>query len=149
MSPEAERLLEEALKLSDEDREVLAVILEDGLGDGSTEEEREAAWGAEIQRRLEAVRAGEVRLIPWEEVQRELEAIVERGRARRDDGMIGRSSKSLLPRKAVLRELGNMAIRGNTDQRQPPTPQQPWQVPHQRVEHRIPLPVLPAHMQVR
>ena len=86
MSPEAERLLEEALKLSDEDREVLAVILEDGLGDGSTEEEREAAWGAEIQRRLEAVRAGEVRLIPWEEVQRELEAIVARGRVRRGDG---------------------------------------------------------------
>ena len=86
MSPEAERLLEEALKLSDEDREVLAVILEDGVGDGSTEEEREAAWGAEIQRRLEAVRAGEVRLIPWEEVQRELEAIVARGRVRRGDG---------------------------------------------------------------
>ena len=86
MSPEAERLLEEALKLSDEDREVLAVILEVGLGDGSTEEEREAAWGAEIQRRLEAVRAGEVRLIPWEEVQRELEAIVARGRVRRGDG---------------------------------------------------------------
>lgn len=86
MSPEAERLLEEALKLPDDDREVLAVILEDSLGDGSTEEDREAAWGAEIQRRLEEVRAGKVQLIPWEEVQRELEEIVARGRARRSDG---------------------------------------------------------------
>lgn len=82
MSPEAERLLEEALKLCDEDRAALAVILESSMGDGSTEEEREAAWSEEIKRRLEDVRSGKVRLITAEEVEREMEAL-RRSRGRR------------------------------------------------------------------
>jgi hypothetical protein len=80
MTPEAERLLEQALKLNDEDRAVMAVILESSLGDGSTEEEREAAWGEELQRRLNEVRSGKARLIPAEEVERKLEELLRRRR---------------------------------------------------------------------
>ncbi|MCX4244311.1 addiction module protein [Paraliomyxa miuraensis] len=78
MSPEVERLLDEAMKLSDDERAVLAVILEDSLGDGSSEEEIEAAWLVEIRRRMAAVESGEAQLIPAEDVERELEEILDR-----------------------------------------------------------------------
>lgn len=78
MSPEAERLLEEAMKLPEPERAALAVILEDSLGDGSSEEEIEAAWLVEIRRRMAAVESGEAQLIPAEDVERELEEILDR-----------------------------------------------------------------------
>lgn len=78
MSPDVERLLEEAMKLPEHERAVLAAILEDSVGDGSSEEELEAAWAVEIQRRLDAVRSGEAQLIPAEDVERELEEILDR-----------------------------------------------------------------------
>lgn len=78
MSPEVERLLAEAMELPKHERAAMVAILEDSLGDGSPEEEIEAAWAAEIQRRLDAVRSGEVQLIPSEDVERELEDILDR-----------------------------------------------------------------------
>jgi putative addiction module component (TIGR02574 family) len=76
MSPDAERLLTEAMALPDDERAALAVILEDSVGRGSSIEGLEAAWAAEIQDRLTAVRSGEVELIPTEEVERELEELL-------------------------------------------------------------------------
>lgn len=78
MSPDVERLLTEAMALPEEERAALAVILEDSVGRGSSPEGLDAAWAAEIQRRLTAVRSGEVELIPSEEVERELEALLSR-----------------------------------------------------------------------
>jgi putative addiction module component (TIGR02574 family) len=78
MSPEVERLLAEAMALPEHERAALAAILQDSVGDGLPQEEIEAAWTAEIQRRLTAVRSGEVQLIPSEDVERELEEILAR-----------------------------------------------------------------------
>jgi putative addiction module component (TIGR02574 family) len=77
MNPDVERLFTEAMELPEDERAALAAILQDSLGDGAHEEEIEAAWAAEIQRRLAAVRSGEVELIPTEEVERELEEMLE------------------------------------------------------------------------
>lgn len=78
MSPEVERLLADAMALPEPERAALAAILQDSLGDGSPQEEIDAAWVVEIQRRLKAVRAGEVVLIDSEDVERELEEILAR-----------------------------------------------------------------------
>lgn len=78
MSPDVERLLAEAMALPEEERAVLAVVLEDSVGRGCCQEGLDAAWAAEIQHRLTAVRSGEMELIPSEEVERELEEILSR-----------------------------------------------------------------------
>jgi putative addiction module component (TIGR02574 family) len=78
MSPEVERLLAEAMALPEDERAALAAVLQDSVGNGSPQEEIDAAWGAEIQRRLAAVRSGEVQLIASEDVERELEEILAR-----------------------------------------------------------------------
>jgi putative addiction module component (TIGR02574 family) len=78
MRAEVERLLAEAMELPEHERAALVAILQDSLGDGTPEDELEAAWAVEIQRRLAAVQSGEAELIPTEDVERELEAILER-----------------------------------------------------------------------
>lgn len=81
MTSEAERILEAALRLPETDRIELAAILEDSIGDGSdgsdgsdgpSDEELEAAWIAEVKRRIEDVESGKSKLVPWEEVRQEL-----------------------------------------------------------------------------
>jgi putative addiction module component (TIGR02574 family) len=76
MTSEAERILEAALQLPEADRVELAAILEDSVGDGSTDEEIEAAWIAEVKRRMEDVESGRSKPIPWEEVRQELFSMV-------------------------------------------------------------------------
>lgn len=76
MTAEAERLLEAAMKLPDAERAELAAVLADSVGDGSSDDEREAAWAAEAKRRLEALRSGSSETIPSEDVERELDEIV-------------------------------------------------------------------------
>jgi putative addiction module component (TIGR02574 family) len=66
MNSHAEQILQSALSLNPDDRVEIAenLIL-------SLDEERaadiEAAWAAEIKRRIESIDKGEVRLVPWEE----------------------------------------------------------------------------------
>ena len=43
----------------------------------------EAAWAAEVERRLGGLDAGKAKLIPWARVRRRLEAVVVRGRKKR------------------------------------------------------------------
>jgi putative addiction module component (TIGR02574 family) len=68
MSPKAEQLLREALDLPVEERASLAESLMESLEEG--EDEAETAWNAEIDRRIQEVRSGEVRTIPWNEARR-------------------------------------------------------------------------------
>ncbi len=75
-------MLEAAMKLPDDERAELAAILADSIGDGSSEEEIEAAWIAEAKRRLEDIRSGKSRTTPWEDVNRKLRAMLEGGRGR-------------------------------------------------------------------
>lgn len=65
-----EAVLEQAGQLSHEDRERLARELIAGLqppGEDVSAAQWNAAWGAEIERRLQAYERGEVEAAPWRE----------------------------------------------------------------------------------
>lgn len=67
MSVLLEKIEDEALSLSGEERARLAEKLWESLGDG---EELSEAWMAEIERRREEVRAGRAKPVPGADVSR-------------------------------------------------------------------------------
>ena len=67
----ADEILDKALELPDEQRGRLASLLIDSL-DGVQEDEIEAAWKAEVRRRIDELDAGEVRTVALEEVRARL-----------------------------------------------------------------------------
>lgn len=69
MSPSARQLLDEALQLPVEERSALISGLIESL-DAESDVDVQAAWNAEIARRIEEVRSGEVATIPWAEARR-------------------------------------------------------------------------------
>lgn len=83
---DAERLLDAAMDLPEEERAELAAILSESVGRGSSADEIEAEWIAEAKRRLEDVRAGRGPTIPSEDVERELEEIIAAREAKRVAG---------------------------------------------------------------
>jgi putative addiction module component (TIGR02574 family) len=73
MTPQVSELLEKALTLSTQERGLLIDRLAETLDDEPAEEGVEAAWEAEIERRVEDIRSGgRVETIPGEQVFREL-----------------------------------------------------------------------------
>jgi putative addiction module component (TIGR02574 family) len=60
----SQELLNDALRLPDEQRAALAAVLIESLDDG-VDEDAEAAWSIEIARRLRDVQSGHVKTIPW------------------------------------------------------------------------------------
>jgi putative addiction module component (TIGR02574 family) len=64
MTQAAKTLLETLLQLPDSDRGELAVLLLESL-DGDTEENVNTEWAEEIRSRVEEVRTGQVKTIPW------------------------------------------------------------------------------------
>jgi len=64
-------LLKEALKLPPELRAALAGSLLDSL-DQEVDEDAEAAWHAEIDRRLRELDSGKVKTVPWAEARRRI-----------------------------------------------------------------------------
>ena len=76
MAATAERVLQEALKLPEEDRADIATRLIASLDAESTEgrPDVEEAWAAEIERRCEALDAGTATTRSWEEVRCRIEA---------------------------------------------------------------------------
>jgi len=73
MNAQSQELLHSALALPEAERAEIAATLIRSL-DTETDEDVDAAWSSEIQRRLEAIERGEVRLIPWDDVMQELHA---------------------------------------------------------------------------
>ena len=69
MKPDPAKLLNEALKLSPEERAALATSLLDSLEEG-VDEGVEAAWAVEIAKRLEDLDSGRVTPVPWPEARR-------------------------------------------------------------------------------
>ena len=65
-------VLADALRLEPDSRAEVAAELLASL-DGPTDSDAEAAWDAEIERRIAAIEAGTVRLEPWSEVERRIE----------------------------------------------------------------------------
>jgi putative addiction module component (TIGR02574 family) len=66
MSQSSQQLLNEALELPTPDRGRLAAALIASL-DPECDADADQAWSAEISRRLQAVDAGQVQMIPWSE----------------------------------------------------------------------------------
>jgi len=61
----------EASELSDEDRAALAGLLIESL-EGEPDPDIEAAWAAEIEKRVAELDAGNLQSIPWEQVRQRL-----------------------------------------------------------------------------
>jgi putative addiction module component (TIGR02574 family) len=61
----------EASELSESDRAALAGLLIESL-EGPPDPDVEAAWAAEIEKRVAELDAGTVRSIPWEQVRQRL-----------------------------------------------------------------------------
>jgi len=74
MSPEVSDLLKRALALPVDERAALANTLLDSLE--ATNQSVEEAWDEEVARRMEALKAGKAVTVPWEELHRELLAMV-------------------------------------------------------------------------
>jgi putative addiction module component (TIGR02574 family) len=71
MSPNAQRLLEEARQLTPDEQDWLAECL---LIKDEPHAESEAAWGDEIKRRLDEIDSGAVKMIPGDEVLARMDA---------------------------------------------------------------------------
>ena len=69
ITPEVSRLLEQALSLSVEEQEALADSLISNL-DGKVDEGVQAAWEAEIGKRIAELDSGEVKTTSWAEVRK-------------------------------------------------------------------------------
>jgi putative addiction module component (TIGR02574 family) len=74
MSPEVSDLLKRALALSADERAALANTLLDSLE--GTDETVQEAWDNEVARRIADLKAGKAVTVPWEELHRELLALV-------------------------------------------------------------------------
>jgi putative addiction module component (TIGR02574 family) len=72
MTPKASEVLAKAMQLSVHERELLIDQLVESLDDEPAEAGAEEAWADEIKRRVDEIRSGRVKLIPGEEVLREL-----------------------------------------------------------------------------
>lgn len=71
MTADPAKLLQEALKLAPEARAALAASLLESL-EGEADEGAEAAWAAEIARRVHQLDSGAVTPIPWPEARRRI-----------------------------------------------------------------------------
>jgi putative addiction module component (TIGR02574 family) len=72
MTPQVSEVLEKALTLSTQERGLLIDRLIESLDEGPTEEGVEEAWDREIKRRVDDIRSGRFKMIPGEQVLREL-----------------------------------------------------------------------------
>ncbi len=71
------QLLAEALQLPPEERAALAGELIQSL-DSKVDDDAEAAWSAEIRRRIERLDAGLASTVPWAEARRRILAAARR-----------------------------------------------------------------------
>jgi putative addiction module component (TIGR02574 family) len=71
MNAQSHEVLQSALALPEQDRAQIAASLIHSLDVGG-DEDADAAWAAEIQRRVESIDRREARLIPWDDVMREM-----------------------------------------------------------------------------
>jgi putative addiction module component (TIGR02574 family) len=71
-TPQVSEVLEKALALSTQERGLLIDRLIESLDEGPVEEGVEEAWGEEIKHRVDDIRSGKVKMIPGEQVLREI-----------------------------------------------------------------------------
>jgi putative addiction module component (TIGR02574 family) len=68
---DSKQILLEALRLPDEERAAIAGELIESL-DTEVDADAEAAWSSEIHRRVEELKTGRARTIPWAEARRRI-----------------------------------------------------------------------------
>jgi len=73
MSKTVTEFFKEATDLEERDRALLAGLLLESL-EIDPDPEVETAWEAEVEKRLQDLKNGNVECIPWEEVKRKLES---------------------------------------------------------------------------
>ncbi|HZR65347.1 MAG TPA: addiction module protein [Terriglobales bacterium] len=78
MTTEVSKLLEKALSLSIAEQEALAESLISNLG-GKVDNEVQAAWDEEIERRIRELDSGKAKTVPWSEVRERNLAKLRRG----------------------------------------------------------------------
>jgi putative addiction module component (TIGR02574 family) len=71
MAKDVTALFRDASELSERDRATLAGLLIESL-EAEPEPDVEAAWSAEIERRVADIDSGNVKTVPWDEVRRRL-----------------------------------------------------------------------------
>ncbi len=71
MAKDVTALFRDASELSERDRATLAGLLIESL-EAEPEPDVEAAWSAEIERRLADIDSGNVKTVSWDEVRRRL-----------------------------------------------------------------------------
>jgi putative addiction module component (TIGR02574 family) len=71
MNTQSQHILQSALALPESERAEIAASLIHSL-DTETDEGVDEAWAAAVQRRVESIDNGEVTLIPWNDVMREM-----------------------------------------------------------------------------
>ena len=71
MNPTIDELVAQAEQLSEDDRELLLIRLQQALAP-PVDPAIEAAWIEEAERRLDAIDRGEMRSIPWDEAKKRL-----------------------------------------------------------------------------
>jgi len=78
MSPEVSNLLKRALSLPSDERAALANTLLESLEttNESSTSSVEEAWDVEVARRIEDLKTGKAVTVPWEQLHRELLAMV-------------------------------------------------------------------------
>jgi putative addiction module component (TIGR02574 family) len=73
MATELNRVLHDALALSDNERATLVGLLIESLEEtGEADTDVQAAWDAEAERRWREIESGTVKTIPWDEVKAQL-----------------------------------------------------------------------------
>jgi putative addiction module component (TIGR02574 family) len=75
MTKPTEAVLADALRLDPEARAQIAAELLASL-DGPTDPDADAAWQAEIERRVADLKADKLRLEPWDDVKRRIEKAI-------------------------------------------------------------------------
>ena len=76
MTERTQELLQKALSLPDNERAELAGNLIASL-DTNIDSDLDEAWQAEIARRANQVRSGEVNTVPWSQVQKKARALLD------------------------------------------------------------------------
>lgn len=72
MHADIKALIEAALKLPPEARGAIANRLLDSLQDEEVDPDVEAAWKAEVARRVQELDSGKVKTIPWSEARQQI-----------------------------------------------------------------------------
>ena len=72
MSPKVAEVLDKAMELTSHERGYLIDRLVESLDDEPADEGVDEAWADEIKRRVDDIRSGRVKMIPGEEVLRDL-----------------------------------------------------------------------------